>query len=45
MSSSAALGDTGRMGIDGSLLGQREVRTYGKLGEEKETAAIIALRL
>lgn len=35
MSSSAALGDTGRMGIDGSLLGQREVRTYGKLGEEK----------
>lgn len=35
MSSSAALGDTGRLGIDGSLLGQREVRTYAKLGEEK----------
>ncbi|MDE5931014.1 MAG: DUF5057 domain-containing protein, partial [Lachnospiraceae bacterium] len=35
MSSSAALGDTGRLGIDSSLLGQREVRTYGKLGEEK----------
>ena len=35
MSSSAALGDTGRLGIDGSLLGQREVRTYEKLGENK----------
>lgn len=35
MSSSAALGDTGRLGIDSSLLGQRDVRTYEKLGEEK----------
>lgn len=35
MSSSAALGDAGRLGIDSSLLGQREVRTYGRLGEEK----------
>ncbi len=35
MSSSAALGDTGRMGIDSTLLGQRDVRTYEKLGQEK----------
>lgn len=35
MSSSAALGDTGRLGIESSLLGQRDVRTYEKLGMEK----------
>lgn len=35
VSSSAALGNTGRMGIDSALLGQREVRTYEKLGQEK----------
>ncbi len=35
MSSSAALGDTGRIGVDSGLLGQREVRTYEKLGQEK----------
>lgn len=35
VSSSAALGDTGRLGIDSALLGQRDTGTYGKLGQEK----------
>ena len=35
MSSSAALGDTGRMGIDASLLGQLDIRTYETLGAAK----------
>ena len=35
MSSSAALGDTGRIGVESWLLGQRDVRTYEKLGQEK----------
>lgn len=35
VSSSAALGETGRMGIDVTALGQSDIRTYEALGQEK----------